>query len=267
MELISALFCCSSSAQLSAIDTHFEITHTPSHKSPRSPRYRKPVSTLIQLERIQPPAKSTKICETRGDLSDSSPKCADLPPEETVENDVTVPVTQVYIDTFQEPILESKAPPETEKKQLKKTHAARHSLFGSGSVAPPKARPKIAGASQSPAAKLSRNADKDRYRSKESLFVPSNNSSFSFCPSVVDLGLNEKYKLDACLITAVAKANQELKKQGGSSKKSRKSPPVYTVSDSPANSVQETNLHTQQSEVFGSVSGGGLGNSASNTVI
>lgn len=40
----------------------------------------------------------------------------------------------------------------------------------------------------------------------ERLLVPSENSSFSFCPSVVSLELANKFKLDATIITAIEKA-------------------------------------------------------------
>jgi len=83
-----------------------------------------------------------------------------------------------------------------------------------------------------------------KHNQKDSLFIPSTNSSFSYCPSVVDPKLSAKYKLDAYLLTAVTKANLSLKKQNVHNK------PAYVMSDSPGSStfsLGTNNTNTEQS--------------------
>ncbi len=61
--------------------------------------------------------------------------------------------------------------------------------------------------------------------------VPSDNSAFSFRPSVVKLDLTEKFKYEAGLAITLARAQICLKDP------TRLSKPVYSVSDSPSTTL------------------------------
>lgn len=82
-------------------------------------------------------------------------------------------------------------------------------------------------------AKIKSDIDKDSVADK--FLVPSENSSFSFCPSVVSIELANKFKLDAKIVTALGKARNQNKESSQTSHSPR------ATADTPGSKIIYTN--------------------------
>lgn len=106
----------------------------------------------------------------------------------------------------------------------------------------PNVRPRVSLFSPKPGCDADEKAPQNGTQSgRNAVFVPSANSSFAFSPTVVNPEKVERLKLDAELFTTVVRAQCYL---NGTQQKLKQEKGVYTMSDSPINSGQDTGTNT-----------------------